>query len=236
MSTTILRINLNGVNCYLIKTEKGFILFDTGGHIVTDKKPTSRRELLTAALESAGCTGNDLRLIVLTHGDCDHAFNAAYIKNLYQAKIAIHVGDKDLVENPTLQKWMESFSYRSLSYRLAFVLLKKTITKVTQRSLADFDSFKPDIYLLDGDTLLAYGLDAQIVHIPGHSLGSIGILFPNGDLIAGDTWANVKKPCQAQNALNFDLLDSSLAKLKKLPVKMIYPGHGVPFERSAVPF
>jgi glyoxylase-like metal-dependent hydrolase (beta-lactamase superfamily II) len=39
-----------------------------------------------------------------------------------------------------------------------------------------FEKFKPDLYLTDGQNMNAYGLDAQILHIPGHTKGSIGIL------------------------------------------------------------
>ena len=48
------------------------MLIDTG-------KPEKRADLV-ARLERAGCRPGDLRLIVLTHGDYDHAGNAAYLR------------------------------------------------------------------------------------------------------------------------------------------------------------
>ncbi len=229
MGANILRIDLGGVNCYLVKGEQGFILFDTGGHIVTDKQFSDRRELLEKELNAAGCTTNDLKLIVLTHGDNDHAHNASYLRKMYNAKIAMHEGDRELVESPTIQKWLKSFNYRSLIYKLVFIILRKTITTVTQKTLDDFEPFTPDIFLKDGDSLSPYGLDANVFHVPGHTDGSIAIFTSSGELIVGDTLTNTDKPGKAPNAFNFKQLNDSLLKLKNLPIKAVYPGHGASF-------
>ncbi len=183
--TEIIRIDLNGVNSYLAKSESGFVLFDTGGHMVMDKIFTNRLAALQQELEAAGCTEHTLKLIVLTHGDNDHACNAAYLRQRYNAKIAMHISDSELVENPSLRKWMESFRYHSVVYKIIFALMNKTITKVTQKTLEDFEAFSPDILLNDGFDLSEYGLEATVIHLPGHTAGSIGILTKAGDLIAG---------------------------------------------------
>ena len=225
----MIRIDLGGVNCYLVKCKDGFILFDTGGHLVMDKQFANRCEQLRKELDAADCTENNLKLIVLTHGDNDHARNASYVREHYKTKIAMHAGDRELVEKPSLQEWMKSFNYRSFLYKLVFRFMHKTILKVTQKTLDDFTAFSPDILLEDGFSLSAYGLDAKIIHLPGHTKGSIAILTNTGDLIAGDIFANLKKPAPALNADNFEQLSASIKKLKNLPIKMVYPGHGSPF-------
>lgn len=225
----IIQIDLGGVNSYLAKTTQGFILFDTGGHLVMDKQFTNRREGLLKGLDAAGCTKGNLQLIVLTHGDNDHACNASYLKTHFNAPVAIHINDKELVENPNLNAWMESFQYRSFIFRIIFVLLKKTIQKITQKTLEEFLPFTPDLLLSDGFDLSPYGLNAAVIHTPGHTPGSIAILTKEGDLIAGDIFANIKKPEEAMNAVNFSQLSESIKKLKALPIKTIYPGHGAPF-------
>jgi len=53
------------VNAYLRASDHGFILIDTGS--------ANQREELTQALEGARCGPGSLKLIVLTHGDLDHA-------------------------------------------------------------------------------------------------------------------------------------------------------------------
>jgi len=225
----IIRIDLNGVNSYIAKCESGFILFDTGGHITMDQKFTNRRELLLKELEAAGCTEHNLKLIVLTHGDNDHSCNAAYLREHFNAKIAMHSNDRELVENPTLEKWMESYQYNSVELQQMFLQYKELIIKVTQKTLDEFERFSPDILLEDGFDLSPYGLDATVIHVPGHTKGSVAILTKSGDLIAGDTFANNGKPSPSPNAIDFPQLADSIGRLKDLPIEMIYPGHGNPF-------
>jgi len=230
MAYEIIRIDLDGVNCYLAKTQQGLLLFDTGGHLVMDKQFANRRGLLQKELEAVGCTEQDLNLIVLTHGDNDHVCNAAYFRKKYKANIAMHKEDIELVETPTLHSLMESFQYRSFGYRMVFHLLKKTITNVIQKTLNDFETFSPDVLLEDGFSLLPFGLDANVIHIPGHTKGSVAILTNDGDLIAGDMFCNNGKPDIALNASDFKQLHTSLHKLKGLSIRTVYPGHGNPFQ------
>lgn len=225
----IIRIDLGGVNSYLAKTENGCILFDTGGPIVTDKHFTNRSAELQNGLDAAGCTEGKLKLIVLTHGDYDHTWNAFDLKTRYNVPVAIHAGDRKLVEDPTLQGWMEGFQYRTLALRMVFQCMRKTIHKVTLQLLKEFSAFTPDLLLNDGFDLSPYGLEATVIPIPGHTQGSIAVLTKDGGLIAGDIFSNLKKPEKAANALDFTQLNTSIKKLGGFPVKMVYPGHGAPF-------
>jgi glyoxylase-like metal-dependent hydrolase (beta-lactamase superfamily II) len=92
-----------------------------------------------------------------------------------------------------------------------------------------FDTFIPDLYVVDGYDLSEYGLDAKVLHLPGHSKGSIGILASSGDLFCGDLLMNMFKP--DLHFLIDDLLDcdASVEKLKSLKIKTVFPGHGKPF-------
>jgi glyoxylase-like metal-dependent hydrolase (beta-lactamase superfamily II) len=230
MKQEIVRIDLGGVNAYLGKTDDGFILFDTGGHLTMDKPFTNRRDNLEKALKTAGCEPGNLKLVILTHGDNDHVANSAFIREKYQTKIAMHSDDTQLVENPTFEKMVENFRFRSLIFKIVSRVIKKLIQKVTQKALEDFERFKPDFYIDDGYSLSEYGFDAKIIHIPGHTAGSIGVLTADGDLIAGDTFANTNKPGIALNAYDFKMLAASVGRLKMMNLKTIYPGHGRPFE------
>jgi len=232
MSQEIIRIDLNGVNCYLGKQDGKFILFDTGGHLILDKQFDNRYDMLLNWLKTYGCTPENLKLIVLTHGDNDHAANALMLKEHFGTKIAIHENDRKLVENPDIDMMMKSFKYRDIVFKLVFAVMNKQIKKIILKTLSDYNEhgkFTPDIYLSDGDSLNEYGFDAQILHIPGHTYGSIGILTKEHDLIAGDAFANIKKPEIAPNALDFKQLRESIRKLKTQQINKVYPGHGIPF-------
>ena len=76
-ATRIIPIDLGGVNCYLVSAGDGFILVDTG--------VASLRAKLEQSLLAAGCKPGNLKRILITHGDLDHAENAAYLRDKYGA-------------------------------------------------------------------------------------------------------------------------------------------------------
>lgn len=196
------------VNCYLIQTGAGYVLIDSGS--------ANGRGKLEKELESAGCQPGNLKLIVITHGDSDHSGNAAYLREKYGATIALHWGESEVVERGNM---ILSRKNRPLLNRIILPLLK----------LSARDRFKPDRYVEDGDDLSEYGFEATVLHIPGHSMGSIGILTAEGALFCGDLLDNTKEP--VLNSLMDDLVDAnaSLKKLKGFAIHTIYPGHGDPF-------
>ena len=199
------------VNCYLIQTGAGFFLVDTG--------LAKKRASLVSDLELAGCRPGNLKLILLTHADFDHSGNCAYLREKFGAKIAMHRGDMANVESGDMfaNKKVNPFA--------------KTIVKIliSLIGLGSFDAFTPDLLLEDGQDLSAFGWDATVMHLPGHSRGSIGILTTDGDLFCGDLLENTRKP--AVNTLVDDpaLIKASAESLKRYPIKTIYPGHGKPF-------
>ena len=81
---------LGTVNCYVVDSGAGLVLIDTGS--------PNGRAVLVAELVRAGCRPGDLKLIVLTHGDFDHAGNAAYLREKYGAPIAMHRDDAGMAE------------------------------------------------------------------------------------------------------------------------------------------
>jgi glyoxylase-like metal-dependent hydrolase (beta-lactamase superfamily II) len=87
----------------------------------------------------------------------------------------------------------------------------------------------PDLYVEDGYDLAEYGFDARVLHIPGHSKGSIGILTAAGDLFCGDLFENMGEP--ALNSIMDDLAaaNASVERLKGFEIRTVYPGHGAPF-------
>jgi glyoxylase-like metal-dependent hydrolase (beta-lactamase superfamily II) len=215
MNDNIKVIGLDFVNAFLLKTEGGYILIDTGlpGHW----------EKLAKELISAGCLPDKLKLIIITHGDWDHTGNARRLREKYNVRIAMHPGDVNQVENGVFLKR----KVRPLFYKIVFAI--RMLIRKLQKNQLDFPKFKPDILLADGQSLEEYGSTAKVIHIPGHTPGSIGIITDQGDLFAGDTLTNRKKPDAAGIIENSGQLKNSLDKLKKMNIKTVYPGHGKPF-------
>jgi glyoxylase-like metal-dependent hydrolase (beta-lactamase superfamily II) len=202
------------VNCYLINTEDGFILIDTG--------VSTRRKELLQELERAGCEPGLLKLIVITHGDFDHTGNAADLRRVLGGKIAMHAEDVGMVE------YADMFFNRKKP-SILFKILLPLFSRFGKE-----DRFTPDLLLQDGDNLSAYGLEARILSIPGHSKGSIAILAGSGELFCGDLLVNIQKP--ELNALTDNLQEAadSLERLQTMGVGLVFPGHGKSFEFSAM--
>ena len=95
--------------------------------------------------------------------------------------------------------------------------------------LSEFDRTTPEIVLRNNDSLLDYGFDGQILSIPGHSKGSIGILTSERDFICGDLFENKGKP--RLNSIMDDLHEAqrSVASLRAMGIHRVFPGHGDPF-------
>ena len=226
----VFRIDLNGVNCYLGKQNDNFILFDTGGHTVFDKQFDNRYDMLMSQLKTYCCTPENLKLIVLTHGDNDHVANASALRKHFGAKIAMHESDKILVEYPSIDGAMKTFNFQSVLYKFAALFIKGKAQKAITQALNEYEKFTPDILLSDGGNLHEYGFDATVFHLPGHTNGSIAILTSTGDLIAGDLFINTPKPAIIPMGYDFVLLKESVNRVKLMNIQTIFPGHGNPFK------
>jgi hydroxyacylglutathione hydrolase len=218
-------IRLKMVNCYLVQTEKGFILIDTGF--------SNNRNELEEELYKNGCEPDNLQIIILTHGDSDHTGNAEYIRKKFNSIIGIHKDDTFLVEN--MEEQLENINNRKTNRFISkiVIFISRNVSRIgfiRKKILKDNISFKPDIYLEDGQNLEEYGFNAKIIYTPGHTKGSIGILTNNNDFISGDLFRNIKKPLTAPLAESFKELNKSIGKVKKFGINNIYPGHGNPFQ------
>jgi glyoxylase-like metal-dependent hydrolase (beta-lactamase superfamily II) len=148
----VLSIRLASVNCYLINARGGFVLIDSS-------KPEKRSEL-EGALTEAGCAPGTLRLIALTHGDYDHCGNAAYLREKYKTKIAMHHEDAERVHRGDWSLNMKPKPDKfGLAFRLASLFIKP----------GPFETFEPDVSLQDGQSLSEYGLEATVLYLPGHT-------------------------------------------------------------------
>jgi hydroxyacylglutathione hydrolase len=167
MPQEIRTINLGGVNCYLLEGSGGYLLADTGF--------LNRRVTLDKKLADGGCRPGNLNLIVLTHGDEDHAGNAAYLRENYGARIAMHPADSPMVEQGDMQWGRKAHPDR---YSPVFKITSVVSTLFIKSG--KFETFKPDVSVEDGLDLAVYGFDARIINTPGHSKGSISVLTGGG--------------------------------------------------------
>lgn len=98
----------------------------------------------------------------------------------------------------------------------------------------DFISFQPDGFLRDGDKIKMGDTVLEVIHTPGHTLGSICILGKDF-ILTGDTIFKHGYGRTDIEGGSWRDLDNSLKKLKELlkPGTKVYPGHGELFRIKA---
>lgn len=198
------------VNCYLVRTDAGFVLVDTG--------MKRHRSAVEARLRAAGCGRVDLKLVLITHGDMDHIGNAAHLHREWGAPIAMHRGDVGMSADGDM------FAGRKKPN-----LLVRTVLSLASR-LPAADRFEPDLPVDEGADLSPYGLaGARVLLLGGHSAGSIALLLADGSLFCGDVLENRKGPKIGSIMNDTQAAQASVERLGSLSVETVYPGHGRPF-------
>jgi len=210
----IIPIEFSGLcgNCYLIRNGDSYILVDTAWR--------SKRNKIERNLSQLGCTKGKLKLIVLTHGDFDHCGNAFYLRSKFDCPVGIHREDSIITERGNMFINKNKKSY---------------VADLFTRIFLRIDTFKSDVFLEDRMDLGPYGVDAIILHLPGHSVGSIGVLTSENQLICGDLFENRKTP-RLYYVDDPAHIEHSLQKLNQYSIETVFPGHGKPFEFSAFPY
>lgn len=201
-----------GVNCYLLNGGKDYFLVDSGFSF--------GRNALKKFLEQAGCHPGNLKMVIVTHADFDHTGNCAWLQREYHASIAIHEAEARAVQTGRMLL-NRGKDHGGLSRPLIGIF-----------GMVAFHRFDPDVLVAEGDDLARYGLDARVLHIPGHSKGSIGILLASGEFFCGDLMTGGRSP--AKNHLVDDAaeMEASIRRLSTAAIKTVYPGHGSPFSMA----
>lgn len=187
-------------NLYVIKGIDGDILIDTGF--------IGMKRNLKKWLDKF-----NIKLVILTHAHADHVWNTLDIKKWYNCEVAI--GSLDFDNVGKFIDTIPSKSNYNLWTKLMHFGMKKFIPK----------KFDIDILLSDNDKISKYGIELDIISLPGHTNGSIGIKY-NNYLFVGDALVNRNKRVEIayQNQDN-DKANSSYERIIKINPKIIFLGH-----------
>ena len=203
--TRIKRIPCGMVNCYLLTGKNGAVLVDTG--------ETGYEEKILEA-----CAGKNVRLIMLTHGHIDHIQNAAYLARELKAPIGMNEKDLALKQN----QFAQPLSGTGIFGKILESASKK---KMKENQIEDFT---PEIFLKEGDTLEAYGIEASVLELPGHTEGSIGLEVDGQAVIVGDALMHMLRPGMACIFGDREKLRESVGRISALGSRTIHYGHGSP--------
>lgn len=150
---------------------------------------------------------NDFRIkhIVNTHLHFDHIFGVNFLTSQFELKFEAHKGDEFLLDD--LSRQLEMFGFP---------------TGV---------DYKPQIgnYLQENDTLTFGNQALKVLHVPGHSPGSVVFYHPQTPCVfVGDVLFNSAIGRTDLPGGNFNqLIDAIKNKLFTLPDDtVVYPGHG----------
>ncbi len=192
-------------NCYIVENGNNAILVDTASG-----------EGYSTVLEE--CKKYNLRLIVLTHVHFDHAENAAKLSKEFDVPVAFHKSDEELFDSYMAQPLM------------SYGLVGRVVLGASLKVLKNTEVIKPEkiIYIDDGDDLSEYGIDAEIICLPGHTKGSVGVDVENKSLLVGDALDNWISPATGHLYSNLEDLKNSAEKIRSLGERTIYYGHGKP--------
>ncbi|MFM7677809.1 MAG: MBL fold metallo-hydrolase [Roseiflexaceae bacterium] len=184
-------------------------------------------DAIMRAIAQAGLTPRDVTLLVHTHGHIDHAGATAVLQQRLDVPTMIHQADA-----PNLITGTNGIvTPRNLEARLVAAMLVRP-----------FDPVTPDIVLSTETSLHAYGVDGQIIFTPGHTKGSISLLFGNGEAIVGDIimggwmggFIRPQRPNYHYFVDDWDDVHHSIARLLTHAPTRWYVGHGGPLALAHV--
>jgi glyoxylase-like metal-dependent hydrolase (beta-lactamase superfamily II) len=214
----IIKINLTIANAYLVKGERP-ILIDTGG--------SGKANNIVKALATHGVRVEDLALILHTHGHGDHVGSTAALKRLHPIPAAMHPADVEMAKSGHNKPFHTS--------RLTARLIAPFVDR-------PFEGITPEVMLDSQFDLTSYGVPGEVIHTPGHTPGSVSIIFNDGQAIVGDVMmgghlGGAFLPHLPRVHYYYDdiaALERSRRWLLERGVTRFYVGHGGPLERAAV--
>ena len=205
----ILSVKLGMTNVYLRKTELGYIQIDAGYKSTVGK--------YFEFLARNNIDPQEIKLIIATHAHADHVGALKTIQDATKAKVLIHENDSDALMHG------KQANVKGVSWYGKFLL------KMIPKKLQSYDPVNPDIIIKKEYALLDFGINAKVIHTPGHTMGTISFIDEHGNAFVGCTAQSFPlrlTPGLPVSAIDIDLVLSSWKLLVQEGVKMVFVGHG----------
>jgi glyoxylase-like metal-dependent hydrolase (beta-lactamase superfamily II) len=182
---------------------------------------------LPGELAAMGRTLDDVRAVVLTHGDTDHVGFAERIRR--ERGIPVYVHELDAARaRAEVKKPMSGWGPVKIAPLMGFLAYTARKGGLRIPRLTEVVTFG------DGATLDVPGAP-RVVHLPGHTPGSVALHVPARDAVfMGDAMTTRSVltgevgPRPAPFTLEPAQALASLAKLDSLEATWVLPGHGEP--------
>jgi glyoxylase-like metal-dependent hydrolase (beta-lactamase superfamily II) len=209
------------VNSYLVADSSGVTIIDAG-------LPGYWKQL-PAELAAVGRSLDDVRGVVLTHGDSDHVGFAERIRRERGVPVFVHEADAARARFE-VKKPASGWGPIKVRPLLGFLWYSGRNGGLRVPPLTEVVTFD------DGATLDLPG-SPRIVHLPGHTPGSAAIHVPNvGAVMVGDalTTFNVLTgelgPRISPFTIDPETARSSWDRLDRIDARWVLVGHGDPWD------
>ncbi|WP_338675006.1 MBL fold metallo-hydrolase [Streptomyces sp. SCSIO 30461] len=192
---------------YLWRDGEDLTLVDAGYADAADE--------IEEAVRGLGAEPSAISRIVLTHCHRDHVGAAGELAARHGARVLAHALDAPVIRGevpvpaPVLLDWEIPL------YEHGLTVPEAPPTRVHRE-------------LVDGDDL-GFGDGARVVHVPGHTAGSIAVHLPrHGVLFTGDTVAGVGRVTLGVFHVDREAARKSMRRLSALMPSVLCFGHGDP--------
>ncbi len=217
LSTSLYRLGSSLVNSYLV---------DEGGQVtIVDAGLPGYWRDLPAALAAMGRSLDDVRGIVLTHGDTDHIGYAERLRRERGVPVFVHELDAGRARGE-VKKPMSGWGPVKIRALASFLVYGARHGALRITYLTEVTTFT------NGATLDLPG-SPRIIHIPGHTPGSVAVHVPTVDAVfMGDAFTTRSVltgevgPRPAPFTLDRAQASASLARLDDFEATWVLPGHG----------
>jgi glyoxylase-like metal-dependent hydrolase (beta-lactamase superfamily II) len=218
----VLRMGTWGINWYLVADDDGVTIVDGGA--------SRYQSQLEPGLAQLGRALEDVKAVVLTHGDGDHVGFTGRLAEQRGLPVFIHSADSEQARTRK-NRPREGSMVPYLRHPAAWKFIGLFIRGGMPTKVASPTSFE------DGAVLDVPGRP-RVIHAPGHSPGCVALHFEAHDaLIAGDVLFNYgvltgrvgpQIGHAAFNSSSDQALDS-LDRLEGVEAAAVLPGHGNPW-------
>jgi glyoxylase-like metal-dependent hydrolase (beta-lactamase superfamily II) len=222
LAPSLHRVGSDLVNSYLVDEDGQLTLIDTG---IPGQWKDLEREL-----EAMGRSLSDIRGVILTHGDTDHI---GFAERLRQHGVPIHVHEADADRARGIVKKSTKLGPMKLGPFVRFLWYAGRRGGLRVRPVTEVVTFT------DADVLDLPGRP-RIIHLPGHTPGSVAIHVPAVDaLFVGDamTTGHVLTGETGPRPAPFTIDEAgaltSLDRLADVPATWVLPGHGAAWSGGA---
>jgi glyoxylase-like metal-dependent hydrolase (beta-lactamase superfamily II) len=216
------RIGSDIVAVYLVDTPEGVTVIDAG--------LAGQWHELIAELTAMGRSLDDVRGLVLTHGDSDHIGFAERLRRDHGVPVHVHEADAARARGEVSSKPEWGHLKVGATARFLWYALRKNGLRTTPLTEV--------VTMRDGDVLQLPGAP-RIIGLPGHSPGSVAIHVPAADAVfVGDALTTRHVLTGAEGPQPAPFTDdpaealASLRRLEGLGVRWVLPGHGTPWNRG----